>query len=153
MWWFPLTDFKCCSVTKPCQTLCDPMDCRLRCPSLSPAVCSNSCPLSQWCHPTISSSVTPSPFALNLSQHQGLSQRVSSSHQVANGSALHTSPSNEYSELISFRIDWFDLFAVQETLRSVLQHNLKASFICCSVLIYDPALISKHEYWKNCIFD
>ena len=42
-----------------------------------------SCPLSQWCHPTISSSIVPFPPALNLSQHQGLSKWVSSSHQVA----------------------------------------------------------------------
>ena len=45
---------------------------RLPCPSLSPGVCSNSCPLSQWWHPTISSYVAPSPLALNLSKHQGL---------------------------------------------------------------------------------
>ena len=44
--------------------------------------CSNSCALSQWCHPTISSSVTPSPAALNLSQHQWFFQWVGSSHQV-----------------------------------------------------------------------
>ena len=56
---------------------------RLPCPSLSPRVCSNSCPLSQWCCLTISSSVPPSPPAFNLSQHQGLFQWVSSSHQVA----------------------------------------------------------------------
>ena len=49
------------------------------CPSPSPGACSNSCPLSRWCHPTISS---PSPLAFNLSQHQGLFQWVSSSHQV-----------------------------------------------------------------------
>ena len=49
-----------CSVVKSCQTLCDPMNCRsLPCLSLSPRVCSNSCPLSWWCHSTISSSVTP----------------------------------------------------------------------------------------------
>ena len=52
-----------CLVTKSCLTLCDPMDCsthaRLPCPSLSPGVCSNSCPLSRWCHPTISSSLVP----------------------------------------------------------------------------------------------
>ena len=59
-----------------------PMDFRLTCSSLSPRVCSNSCPLCQWCHPTISSSVTPSPPALNLSQHQGLFQWVGSSHQM-----------------------------------------------------------------------
>ena len=55
---------------------------RLLCPSPSPGACPNSCPLSQWCHPTIMSSVTPSPPALSLSQHQGLFQRVGSSHQV-----------------------------------------------------------------------
>ena len=53
----------CFSVTKSCLTFCKPMDwlqhTRLPCPSLSPRVCPNSCPLSQWCHPTISSSVTP----------------------------------------------------------------------------------------------
>ena len=55
---------------------------RFLCPPLSLGVCSNSCPLSQWCHPTISSSVVPSPPAFNLSQHQGLFKWVSSSHQV-----------------------------------------------------------------------
>ena len=52
----------CCSVTKFCPTLCKPHELqhtRLPCPSLSPRVCSNSCTLSQWCHPTISSSVAP----------------------------------------------------------------------------------------------
>ena len=48
-----------CSATQSCQTLCDPMDSSFPCPSLSPGVCSNSCPLSWWCHPPISSSVTP----------------------------------------------------------------------------------------------
>ena len=48
------------------------------CPSSSPGICSDSCPLSQWCHPTISSLLPPSPHALNLSQYQGLFQWVSS---------------------------------------------------------------------------
>ena len=56
---------------------------RLPCPSLVPGSCSNSCPLSRWCHATISSSVTPFTPALNLSHHQGLFQRVGSSHQMA----------------------------------------------------------------------
>ena len=55
---------------------------RLPCPSLSPRVCSNSYPLSWWCHQTISSSITHSSPALSLSQHQGLFKWVSSSHQV-----------------------------------------------------------------------
>ena len=53
------------------------------CPSPTPRVYSNPCPSSQWCHPTISSSVVPFSSCLSLSQHQGLFQWVSSSHQVA----------------------------------------------------------------------
>ena len=55
---------------------------RLPCPSLSPRVYSNSCPLSRWCLLTISSSSALSSFAFNFSQHQGLFQWLSSSHQV-----------------------------------------------------------------------
>ena len=59
--------------------------------------------------------LSPSPSTFNLSQHQGLYQWVSSLHQVAKvlGLQLQHQPSNEYSGLISFRIDWFDLLAVQ----------------------------------------
>ena len=68
---------------------------------------------------------SPSPPALNLSQHQGLFKWVSSSHQVAK--VL------EYPGLISFRMDWLDLLAVQGTLKSLLQHHsLKASILLCS---------------------
>ena len=56
---------------------------RLPCPSPSPRVCSNSCPLSRWCYLTISSSATLFFFAFNLFQHQGLFQWVGFSHQVA----------------------------------------------------------------------
>ena len=70
----------CCSVIQLCLTLCNPMDCSTPgFPSPSPGVCSDSCTLTQWCHPTISSF----PFAFNLSQHQSLFQWVSSSYQVA----------------------------------------------------------------------
>ena len=58
------------------------------------------------------------------------------------------SPSNEYSWLISFRIDWFDHLAVQGTLKSLLQyHNSKASILQYSVL-YGPTTTSIHDYWK-----
>ena len=63
-----------------CVWLCNA---RYPCPSPSPRGCSNSCPLSQWYHPTILSSVFPSSHAFSLSQHQGLFKWVSSSHQVA----------------------------------------------------------------------
>ena len=55
----------------------------LPCPSLPPRICSDSCPLNQGCHPTVSSPVAPFPPALSLSQHHGLFQWVSTSHQVA----------------------------------------------------------------------
>ena len=65
---------------------------------------------------------SPSPPAFNLSQHQGLFQLVSSLNHVANFS-FSISPSNEYSGLIYFRTDWFDLLAVQGTLKSLLQQS------------------------------
>ena len=75
----------------------------------------------QSSHPPLS----PSPPALNLSQHQGLFKWVSSSHQVANywSFSFNISPSNEHPGLISFRMDWLDLLAVQGTLKSLLQHH------------------------------
>ena len=75
---------------------------------------------------------SPSPPSFNLSQHQGLFKWVSSSHQVAKvlEFQFNISPSNEYSGLISFRMDWLDLLAVQGTLKSLLQHHIsKASIL------------------------
>ena len=74
------------SVTQSCLTLCDPhwlQHTRPPCPSPTAGVYPNPCPLSQWCHPTISSSASSSPPAFNLSQHQGLFKWDCSSHQVA----------------------------------------------------------------------
>ena len=108
---------------------------RLPCPPLSPGVCSNSCLLSWWCYLTISSSVAPFSFCLQTFQHHGLFQWISCLHHVTKywGFSFSNSPSSEYSGLISFRIDWFDLLAVQGSLRSILQnHNLKASILWCS---------------------
>ena len=64
-------------------------------------------------------------------------------------------PSNEYSGLISLRTDWFDLLAVQGTLKSLLQHLLQFKGISSSVLslFYCPVLTSVHAYWKNHSFD
>ena len=75
---------------------------------------------------------SPSPPAFNLSQHQALSKWVSSSHQVAKywSFSFSFSPSNEYSGLTSFRIDWLDLLAVQGTLKSLLKyHSSKGSVL------------------------
>ena len=93
---------------------------RLPCPSLSSGACSNSCPSSQWSHPTISS---PSPPAFNLSQHQVFSNESALRIRSSKYWSFSISPSNEYSGLISFRIDWFNLLAVEGTLKSLLQHH------------------------------
>ena len=82
-------------------------------------------------HPLLS----PSPPALNLSQHQGLFQGVSSLHHVAKVLELQLQHQSLqwYSGLISFRIDWLDLLAVQGTLKSLLQHHSsKGSILRCS---------------------
>ena len=102
------------------------------CPSLTPRVYSSSCPLSQWCHPTISSSVSPLllppsifPRILVFSNESVLPVRWPKYWSFS----FSISPSNEYSGLIYFRMDWFDLLAVQGTLKSLLQHHSsKASF-------------------------
>ena len=107
----------------------------LLCPPLSPRVCFNSCLLSRWYYLTILSSATPSPFAFNLSRHQGLFQWVGSTIRWPKywSFSFSISPSKDYSGLISFKIDWFDLPSSQETLKSLLQHySLKASFLQCS---------------------
>ena len=104
---------------------------RFPCPSLSLGVCSNSRPWSRWCHPTISSSF-PSPPTFNLSQDQGLFKWVGSSHQVAKvlEFQLQHQSFHEHPGLVSFRMDWLDLLAVQGTLKSLLQHHSsKASII------------------------
>ena len=63
------------------------------------------------------------------------------------------SPSNEYSGLISFTIDWFDLLAAQGTLKSLLQHHSSSINFSVLSLLYGPTLISIHESWKNHSFD
>ena len=67
--------------------------------------------------------------------------------------SFSVSPSNEYSGLISFRIDWFDLLAVQGTLKSLLQHQFKSISSPALSLLYGPTLTSIHGFWKNHSFD
>ena len=108
---------------------------RLPCSSPSPRACSNSCRLSQWYHPTISSSVIPFFSCLQSFPASGFFLWVSSSHQWPKYCSFNfsISPSSEYSGLISFRMDWLDLLTVQGTLKSLLQHySSKASILRCS---------------------
>ena len=79
---------------------------------------------------------SPSPPAPKPSQHQGLFQRVNSSHEVAKVFSFSISPSNEHPGLISFRMDWLDLPVVQRTLKSLVQHHSsKASIFRCSAFL------------------
>ena len=104
-------------------------DIRLRCPSPSPRACTNSCPLSRWCYPKISSSVAPSPPAFNLSHHQGLNQWDSSSHQVAKvlEISFSISPSNKYQ-------DWYPLGST--SLISLQSKGLSRVFSCTTIRKY-----------------
>ena len=98
---------------------------RLPTPSPTPRACSNSCPLSQWCHPTISSSVIPfSRPQIKRSLNQGLFQWVISSHQVDKELEFQFQLQHQSFQRIFktyfFKIDWLDLLAVQGTLKSLL---------------------------------
>ena len=105
------------------------------CPSPTPGVHSNSCASSRWCHPAISSSVVPFSSCLQSFPASGSSNRSGLRIRWPKywSFSFSFSPSNEYSGLISFRMDWLDLHAVQGTLKSLLQHhNSKASILHCS---------------------
>ena len=142
MWWV----VSLCS----CTVMSDSLLChglqhtRLPCHSPSPGACSNSCPLSQWCQPTISSSVVH--FSSQTSVFPSI--KVFSSELALRirwpkywSFSFSISPSNEYSGLISFRIDWFDLLAVQGTLKSLLQHHTVQKHQVFS---------AQSSLWSNC---
>ena len=120
------------SVTQSCPTLQSHglQHTRPPCPSPTPGVYSNSCPLSQWCHPTISSSVSPFSFSLQCFPASGSFPVLHIRWPKYWSFSFNISPSNEYSGLISFRMDWLDLLAVQGTFKSLLQnHSSKASIL------------------------
>ena len=125
--------FCCCSVPKLYSVLYNPMNCsiaRLPCPSISHGACSNSRPSSPWCHPTISSSVIP--FSCCFQSFLALDSFPMSQLFTSGGQkywSFSISSSNEYSGLISFRIDWYDFLTVQGTLKSLLQHSSKVSIL------------------------
>ena len=118
---------------------------RLPCPSPIPRACPNSCPLSRWCHPIISSSVFPFSSCLQsfpASRSFPMNQFFVSGGQSigASGSVL---PMNSQDRL--------DLLAVQGTLKSLLQHDsLKSSILPCSVFFI---IQLSHDYWWNHSFD
>ena len=126
---------------------------RLPHPSASHGACTNSYPLNRWCHPTISSSVVPFSSCLQSFPASGsfpVSQLFPSGGQIIGSFSFSISPSNEYSGLISFRMDWLDLLAVQGTLKeSSSAPQFKSISSSVLSLFYGPALTSVHDYWKK----
>ena len=145
----------CCSFAQSCPTLCDPMDGSTSglpvCHQLPELAQTHVHRVGDAIQPSHAPS-SPSPPAPNLSQHQGLFQWVSPLHEMAKvlEFSFSISPSNEYSGLISFRIDWFDLSAVQETLNlSSLAPQFESISSLMLSLLYSPTLTSIHVDWKN----
>ena len=139
------------SVAQSCPTLCDPMDCRIPVLPVHHQLPEVTQIHVHWVGDAIQPSHTllsPSP-TFNLSQHQGLFKWVSSSHQVATYWSFNSSisPSNEYSGLISFRMDWLDLLGVQETLKSLLQHK-KHQFFGTQLSLYSSSHIHTKQLEK-----
>ena len=158
----PSSATACCtsqfrSVAQSCSTLCDPMDCSK--PSFP--VHHQLLELAQthvhWVGDALQHLILCRPLLL-------LPSIFPSIGIFSNESVLHIrwpkywsfsfsiSPSNEYSGLIFFRMDWFDLLAVQGTLKSLLQQFKSISSLPLSFL-YSPTITSIHDYWKNHSFD
>ena len=150
----------CCSVAQSRLTLCNPMDCStpgfpvlyyisqslLKLMSIELMMPPNClilcCPLLLLpsIFPSIGAFSNKSAFHIRWPKYWSFSFSIS--------------PSNEHSGLISFRVDWFDILAVQGTLKSLLQqHSLKASVLWHSAFFNGPALTSIHDYWRNHSFD
>ena len=124
------------------------------CPSPTRGVHSNSRSSSWWCHPAISSSVIPFSSCL-----QSLLASVFSNESTLHmrwpkywsfSFSNHSFQRNPSKGLISFRMDWLDLLAVQGTLKSLLQHHSsKASILQCSAFFTVQLSTSIHDHWKN----
>ena len=151
--------FICCSVAQSCPTLCDPMNCSLpgfpvhhQLPELAQTHVHETVMSSNHlilCHPLLLlPSVFPSirvfssgsPLCIRWPKYWSFSFSIS--------------PSNEYSQLFSFRIDWFDFLAVQGTLKSLLPTPQFKSITSLALsFLYGPTLMLVHNYWKNHSFD
>ena len=119
--------------------------------SLTPRIYSNSCPLSRWCHPT---TLSCCPLLLPLSIFPSI--RVSSDKTILHirwpkywSFSFSNGPSNEYSGLISFRIGWLDLLAVQRTLESLLQHHSSKESVLRHSVFFIVQL--SHPYMFNSV--
>ena len=135
--WIAQGDKSCCSVVRSWPTLCDPMDCStlgLLVLHHLPELAQTLCPLSRWYHPIISSSVVP--FSSCLQSFPASGSSLMNQHFVSGGQriksfSLSISPSNEYSGLISSRINWFD---------SLLSKGLSK--------VFSNTTVQKHQFFS-----
>ena len=147
----------CCSVTQSCLTLCNPWTAAhqaslsltisrslLKLMSIESVMPSNHLILS---HPLLLPSVFPSirVFSNELTHHIRWPKYWSFSFSI--------SSTNEYSGLISFRMDWFDLLVVQETLKSLLHITVQRHQLFALSFLHSPILTSIHDHWENHSFD
>ena len=142
-----------CSVQFSCSVVSDslrphePQHARPPCPSPTPGVHPNSCPLSRWCHPTISASVIPfssCPQSFPASGSFLVSQFFASGCLSIGVSASASVLPMSIQDWFPFRMDWLDLLAVQGTLKSLLQHHSSEA----SILQYSASFIVQlsHPY-------
>ena len=144
------------SVAQPCLTVCDPMNCMQHtkppCPSPTPRIYPNPCPLSWWCHPTISSSVVPFSFcpqsfpALGSFQMSPLFTSGGQSIGVSVSTSVLPMNTQDWSPL-----GWTGWISLQSKGLSRVFSRPQFKSINSSALsfLYSPTLTSIHDYWKN----
>ena len=153
-----ITGFGCCTVQFSGSFVSDSLwphglqHARLPCPSPAPRAYPNSCPSSWWCHPTISSSVTLFSCPQSLKSIRNFPNESALCIRWSTYRSFSINPSNEYSGLICFRMDWLDLLAVQGTLKSLLQHHsskhqfFRAQLSLWSSFHIHTWLLEKHNF-------
>ena len=144
----------CCSVAKSCPTLCDPMDCSTSGFPVLHHLPEFAQTHVHWVNDAIQPShplLPPSSPAVNLSQNQGLffTNELALRIRWPKYWSFSISPSNEYSGLISFRTDWFDLLAVQGTLKSPPAPQFESINSSALSTFCGPSLTFVHDSWKN----
>ena len=153
-WWHYASQFSCSVVSDSLQTH-GPRHTKLPCPSRTPGACSNSCPSSWWCHPTISSSVIP--FSSHLQSFPASGSFPTSQFFASGGQSIGVSAS---ASVLPMNIqDWFPLGLVgspcspRDCQESFPTAEFKSIVSPALSFLYSPTLTSRHDYWKNHSFD
>jgi len=155
---FQLTSVQFSSVAQWSQILCNPMDCSTPGFPVHHQLLGLTQTHVHWVGDAIQLShslLSPFPLTFNLSQHQGLFQWVSSSHQVAKvlEFQLQYQPFRWIFRTISFRMDWLDPCSPRDSQESSPTPQFKSINSLALSFLYSPALTSIHDYWKNHTFD